>query len=126
MIRSIQWSGAVRTLLAAMALAPAAPGALAQTVDQGLEEVQITGTRIKLSPGVYTPTPVTAVTQDELVKMAAELITLDVGNPILHCQAAKPLVADVVVSLLKLQSSPSALNLEQIRKVKKEPHVKRL
>src|SRR5207248_2278847 len=41
-----------------------------QAVDQGLEEVQITGTRIKLSPGVYTPTPVTAVTQDELIKMA--------------------------------------------------------
>src|SRR5581483_4474654 len=57
-------------VLGAVALALAAPGALAQAVDQGLEEVQITGTRIKLSPGVYTPTPVTAVTQEELYKMA--------------------------------------------------------
>src|SRR5690242_5328529 len=35
-----------------------------------LTEVTITGSRITLSPGMYTPTPVTAVTQEELVKMA--------------------------------------------------------
>src|SRR5690242_7419983 len=35
-----------------------------------LEEVRITGSRITLSPGMYTPTPVTAVTQEELIKMA--------------------------------------------------------
>jgi iron complex outermembrane receptor protein len=70
MTRSNQRSGAAGTILGAMAFALAAPGALAQTVDQGLEEVQITGSRIKLSPGMYTPTPVTSVTQDELIKMA--------------------------------------------------------
>jgi outer membrane receptor protein involved in Fe transport len=54
-----------------VALALAASGAMAQqAVDQGLEEVRITGSRITLSPGMYTPTPVTAVTTDELVKMA--------------------------------------------------------
>ena len=70
MTRSIQRSGVAGTILGAMAFALAASGALAQTVDQGLEEVQITGSRIKLSPGMYTPTPVTSVTQDELPKMA--------------------------------------------------------
>jgi len=35
-----------------------------------LQEVTVTGSRIALSPGMLTPTPVTAVTQEELVKMA--------------------------------------------------------
>jgi outer membrane receptor protein involved in Fe transport len=35
-----------------------------------VNEVTVTGTRITLSPGMYAPTPVTSVTQDELVKMA--------------------------------------------------------
>jgi iron complex outermembrane recepter protein len=35
-----------------------------------LQEVTVTGSRIALSPGMLTPTPVTAVTQDELIKMA--------------------------------------------------------
>jgi iron complex outermembrane recepter protein len=66
-----------KKLAAAATLAWAASGALAQeqtvkdqTVDQGLAEVQITGSRITLSPGMYTPTPVTAVTHDELLKMS--------------------------------------------------------
>lgn len=44
--------------------------AMAQTADQGLEEVRITGSRIVLSPGMFTPTPVTSVSQVELVQMA--------------------------------------------------------
>jgi outer membrane receptor protein involved in Fe transport len=60
----------------ALVLALATTAAMAQAVDEGhpvdqpLEEVQITGSRIVQSPGMFTPTPVTAVTQDELLKMA--------------------------------------------------------
>ena len=70
MIRPIRRFGAVGTFWAALALTLTVSGAMAQTVDQGLEEVRITGSRITLSPGMYTPTPVTAVTGDELIKMA--------------------------------------------------------
>lgn len=57
--------------VAAVALALALPG-VASAQDQGSQDitVTITGSRIALSPGMFTPTPVTAVTQDELVKMA--------------------------------------------------------
>src|SRR3569833_1296775 len=82
MSRSIRGYGAAVSFLELVLLALAAPGALAQTassataqsvdqgLEQGLEEVHITGSRITLSPGMYTPTPVTAVTHDELIKMA--------------------------------------------------------
>lgn len=59
--------GAPGTIAAAVALALAAPGLAAA---EELDEVRITGSRIVLSPGMFTPTPVTAVTQDELIKMA--------------------------------------------------------
>jgi hypothetical protein len=48
---------------------PAAAAAPKEPAEQ-VSEVTITGTRIQLSPGMVTPTPVTAVTQEELVKMA--------------------------------------------------------
>src|SRR4051795_12319854 len=71
MERSTQRSGAAgRTLAAAVLLLAAASTLAQQAIDQGLEEVRITGSRVMLSPGMYTPTPVTAVTTDELVKMA--------------------------------------------------------
>jgi iron complex outermembrane recepter protein len=71
MTASIHGSGLSGAILGGLVFMLGVPGANAQqAADQGLAEVQITGTRIKLSPGVYTPTPVTAVTQDELVKMA--------------------------------------------------------
>jgi outer membrane receptor protein involved in Fe transport len=78
MSRSIRRYGAAGTIAAAVSLALAAPGALAQGADQetpqgaqqGLQEITVTGSRIALSPGMLTPTPVTAVTQEELVKMA--------------------------------------------------------
>ena len=83
MSRSILGHGAAGSFLGVVLLALAGPGAMAQTatgtaatqsvdqgLDQGLEEVHITGSRITLSPGMYTPTPVTAVTHDELIKMA--------------------------------------------------------
>jgi iron complex outermembrane receptor protein len=70
MTRSIQRYFAAGTVPAAVALALAAPGAMAQTADEGLQEVRITGSRITLSPGMYTPTPVTSVTQEELIKMS--------------------------------------------------------
>ncbi len=69
MIRWIQWFRAAGMML--VPLVVVAPCAYAQQAPEPvLEEVQITGSRITLSPGMYTPTPVTAVTQDELVKMA--------------------------------------------------------
>jgi iron complex outermembrane recepter protein len=73
---------AAGSFLRVVLLALAAPAALGQTatgtttqsvdqgLEQGLEEVHITGSRLTLSPGMYTPTPVTAVTHDELIKMA--------------------------------------------------------
>jgi iron complex outermembrane receptor protein len=55
--------------VAAVALVLALPGA-ASADDQPLQEITVTGSRIALSPGMTSPTPVTAVTQDELLKMA--------------------------------------------------------
>jgi iron complex outermembrane recepter protein len=68
-------AGAVLTTAALLAASVAVSQEAAKSQEtvgqsQGLEEVQITGTRITLSPGMYTPTPVTAVTRDELIKMA--------------------------------------------------------
>lgn len=71
MTRSIQRFGTISAVSAAVALALATSGARAQSADdQSLQEVRVTGSRITLSPGMYTPTPVTAVTQEELIKMA--------------------------------------------------------
>ena len=47
---------------------PAPTASAAQA--EAMSEVIVTGSRIALSPGMFTPTPVTAVTQDELAKMA--------------------------------------------------------
>jgi iron complex outermembrane recepter protein len=69
---------AARTIAAAVALALAAPG-FAFAADE-LEEVRITGSRIVLSPGMLTPTPVTSVTQDELVKMAPSNVIDSLSN----------------------------------------------
>src|SRR5690349_8381466 len=45
---------------------------LAQGQDgQGVEEVTITGSRIAVEKGMETPTPVTAVTSEDLQKMSA-------------------------------------------------------
>jgi len=55
---------------AAVALALGVSGIANADDAAPLQEVTVTGSRIALSPGMLTPTPVTAVTQDELVKMA--------------------------------------------------------
>lgn len=70
MTKSIQWFRTSGVMLVPLALA--APCAYAQQAapEQDLQEVVVTGSRITLSPGMYTPTPVTSVTQAELVKMA--------------------------------------------------------
>ncbi len=62
------WSQCVAA--AAVALALGAPGIATADDAAPLQEVTVTGSRIALSPGMLTPTPVTAVTQDELTKMA--------------------------------------------------------
>src|SRR5690606_36393388 len=53
-----------KVLVTAMAAA-LIPGAYAQ--DDGLEEIQVTGSRIRNTTSMTTPTPVTAITTDELV-----------------------------------------------------------
>src|SRR5215470_12664477 len=80
MTRSIPGSCAAGIVLAVVVLASTIPDAMAQAVDQGLEEVTVTGSRITLSPGMYTPTPVTAVTQDELIKMAPTNVIDSLSN----------------------------------------------
>ena len=55
---------AAGTIAAAVALARAAPG-FASAAEE-LEEVQVTGSRIAQAPGMFTPTPVTAVQIEEL------------------------------------------------------------
>jgi iron complex outermembrane recepter protein len=55
---------------AAVALALGVSGIANADDAAPLQEVTVTGSRIALSPGMLTPTPVTAVTQDELIKMA--------------------------------------------------------
>jgi iron complex outermembrane recepter protein len=72
MTRSIRRYGTAGAIPATVALVLALPDvASAADADQkDLTEVTVTGSRITLSPGMLTPTPVTAVTQDELVKMA--------------------------------------------------------
>ncbi|MGH8220788.1 MAG: TonB-dependent receptor domain-containing protein [Steroidobacteraceae bacterium] len=70
MTHSIRSSDAAASLAAAVAFALAAAGARAADPSPPLQEVTVTGSRITQSPGMFTPTPVTAVTQAELVKMA--------------------------------------------------------
>src|SRR5512134_3250185 len=62
-------SGNVRIAAAvALALASAQYGFAAE--EEQLEEVQVTGSRIAQAPGMFTPTPVTAVQIEELETMA--------------------------------------------------------
>src|SRR6185437_9379856 len=76
MSRSIPRHAPAGKVMGAVALVMTASVSMAQEAssDQGpgqpLEEVHITGSRITLSPGMYTPTPVTSVTRDELIKMS--------------------------------------------------------
>jgi outer membrane receptor protein involved in Fe transport len=69
-------TGKVAAAAALASMLPLSAGAQQQAAaaapekEAAVTEVTITGTRITLSPGMYTPTPVTAVTQDELIKMA--------------------------------------------------------
>ncbi len=55
-------------VISALAAACAAP-AYSQDPDEGLEEIQITGSRIRNTTSMTTPTPVTAVTQAELTTL---------------------------------------------------------
>ena len=65
----------------AVAIALAMPvAAIAADDSAALEEVTVTGSRITLSPGMYTPTPVTSVTQDELVKMSPTTVLDALSN----------------------------------------------
>ena len=55
--------------ISAMALSIASAlftGGLAQAASEELEEIQVTGTRIRNTDGMVTPTPVTAVTPEEM------------------------------------------------------------
>src|SRR5687768_4562802 len=55
--------------ISAMALSIASAlltGGLAQAASEELEEIQVTGTRIRNTDGMVTPTPVTAVTTEEM------------------------------------------------------------
>lgn len=61
--------GVAGSVAAAVALALAVP-ATAFSAEE-LEEVQVTGSRIAQAPGMFTPTPVTAVNVDELKSMSA-------------------------------------------------------
>lgn len=54
-----------KLLVTAMTVACAA-GTLAQQAPQNIEEIQITGSRIRNTGTMTTPTPVTAISQDEL------------------------------------------------------------
>ena len=68
-------------IAAAVAFALATAGAMAADPPaQPVQEVTVTGSRITLSPGMFTPTPVTAVTQDELVKMAPTNVIDSLSN----------------------------------------------
>jgi outer membrane receptor protein involved in Fe transport len=58
-ISSRAWS--IAAISASLAVQPQAFAA-----DQPLEEIQVTGSRIRLTDGMATPTPVTALTTDEL------------------------------------------------------------
>jgi len=60
------------TVAAAVALAIAAGSAVAQDAEQPSElaEVRVTGSRIVQAPGMFTPTPVTAVVADELKNLS--------------------------------------------------------
>ncbi|MES2624870.1 MAG: TonB-dependent receptor [Pseudomonadota bacterium] len=53
-------------LLSVIAAMSAAPGQFAQAADDDLEEIKITGSRIRQTSGMVTPVPITAVTMDEL------------------------------------------------------------
>ena len=64
----------------ALALPAIASAADEEGQQQGLQEITVTGSRITLSPGMLTPTPVTAVTQEELVKMAPTNIIDSLNN----------------------------------------------
>src|SRR5688572_30784235 len=57
-----------KILVSAITALCAAP-AYSQDPDEGLEEIQITGSRIRNTTSMTTPTPVTAVTQAELVTL---------------------------------------------------------
>src|SRR5581483_8671742 len=68
---SIRRCGFAATVPAVVTLVLGLSSIASAADDQGkLEEVTVTGSRIVQSPGMFTPTPVTAVTQDELIKMA--------------------------------------------------------
>jgi outer membrane receptor protein involved in Fe transport len=57
------------TVAAAVALAIAMP-AIAQEASDELQEVRVTGSRIVQAPGMFTPTPVTAVAAEEIKNLS--------------------------------------------------------
>ncbi|MET0280365.1 MAG: TonB-dependent receptor [Steroidobacteraceae bacterium] len=63
----------LRHVAAAVGIAIAASNAQAAE-DQQLEEVQITGSRISLAPGMVTPTPVTSVTAQDMESLGPNQI----------------------------------------------------
>jgi iron complex outermembrane recepter protein len=71
---------AVAAAVASVLALPAIASAADEQAQAGLQEITVTGSRITLSPGMLTPTPVTSVTQDELVKMAPTNIIDSLNN----------------------------------------------
>jgi outer membrane receptor protein involved in Fe transport len=72
MTRSNFKSGKAGTVAAAVALALVAPG-FASAADE-LAEVQVTGSRITLAPGMTAPTPVTSVTAEDMKSLGPSQI----------------------------------------------------
>jgi iron complex outermembrane recepter protein len=70
MATSIRRCGFAATIPAVVTLTLGLAAAARAEDQPNLAEVTVTGSRIVQSPGMFTPTPVTAVTQDELLKMA--------------------------------------------------------
>ena len=62
-------------LAVVLAMAASAATAAEPTADDDLGEVTVTGTRIQQSVGMTTPTPVAALTADEIVAMAPGSLT---------------------------------------------------
>src|SRR5262245_32432025 len=64
----------LRLVAAAVAIAIASSNAVQAAEEEQLEEVQVTGSRISLAPGMVTPTPVTSVTADDMESLGPNQI----------------------------------------------------
>ena len=66
--------GAAAAVAFAVAQAIAASAAWSAEQTEVLEEVQVTGSRITQSPGMFTPTPVTSVTSQDMESLGPNQI----------------------------------------------------